>query len=493
MVRQNLTYALRTLRRSPGFTATAILTLALGVGANTAIFSVLNAVLLRPLPFGQQDRLMWGWGKTAGTENAGISPVSFRDYRDQNRAFDQFAALHVFVANVPFTTGKQPEQVKMAIVSANFFDALGLTPIAGRSFVSGDEQQQIPQVVVLGRAFWQQHFGGSTSIVGKTVTLDGNATTVIGVLPDASLLLDAEVWVPTPVLHPGMKVRRSHFMEVVARMKPGVTIQQAQADLDAIALRLGQQFPESEKGWSIRLQALTEKLVGKTRNGLIILWCAVGLVLLIACANVANLLLVRANGRQKEVAIRGALGASQGMLIRGCLTESLLLALAGGGVAVLFALWGVDALRLWGPADLPRLSEIRIDGAVLGFAVLLSLATGTALRTGPGHSLVARRFADTLESVPRCFKDVRLGLRRSAGGRGTRDLAGAADLGRAGVEELLEAHPRRPRLPADSYCYGQHRFCANHEGQTGTPDCISPAAIRAPRGDSGGRIRRRGV
>jgi putative ABC transport system permease protein len=398
MLRQNLTYAFRVLRRSPGFTATAILTLALGIGANTAIFSVLNAVLLRPLPFAQPDRLVWGWGKTAGADFAGISPVGFRDYRAGNRTFEQFAAMAVFVSNTPLTGGEKPEQVKTGMVSANFFDALGLTPLAGRAFIEADERVPLPQVALLGQGFWRQHFGGSASVIGKTMTLDGNPTVVVGVVPDVPLLLDAQVWVPTPILYPGMNVRGSHFMRVVARLKPRITMQQAQADLDAIALRLGQQYPESDKGWSVRLQPLSDVLVGSVKNALLILWCAAGLVLLTACANVANLLLVRASGRQKEVAIRGALGASRAILIRGFLTESLLLALAGGAVAVLFALWGVDAVRMWGPADLPRLSEIRVDGAVLGFALLLSVATGLVFGLAPAVRLSREDLQTPLKS-----------------------------------------------------------------------------------------------
>jgi hypothetical protein len=179
---QDLRYTLRGLRRSPGFALTAVLTLALGIGANTAIFSVLNAVLLRPLPFGEPSKLVWGWGKTQGTEIAGIGPPPFADYRGQNRTFEQLAAMEVWTSNVALTGEQQPEQIKEGIVSANFYDTLGLKPLAGRSFVEADEREMLPQVVILGRGFWQQHFGGSPSVIGKTLRLDGNSVIVAGVM-----------------------------------------------------------------------------------------------------------------------------------------------------------------------------------------------------------------------------------------------------------------------------------------------------------------------
>jgi len=398
---QDLRYTLRGLRRSPGFALTAVLTLALGIGANTAIFSVLNAVLLRPLPFGDPGKLVWGWGKTQGTEIAGIGPPPFADYRAQNRTFEQLAAMEVWTSNVALTGEQQPEQIKEGIISSNFYDALGLKPLAGRSFVEADERETLPQVVILGRGFWQQHFGGSPSVIGKTLRLDGNSVVVAGVMPDVPLLMNVEVMVPLPMLNPGMTNRHSHFLRVIAKIKPGVTVTQAQADLDAIAQRLGEQYPESDKGWSVKLQPLNDVLIGPVKDVLLILLCAVGLVLLIACANVANLLLVRATGRRKEVAIRAALGASRGRLVRQFLTESLVLALLGGAAAILLASWCVAALRSAGPADLPRLDEIGVDGTVLGFALLLSILTGLLFGLAPAWHAARDQVQSTLKGTSR--------------------------------------------------------------------------------------------
>jgi putative ABC transport system permease protein len=264
--------------------------------------------------------------------------------------------------------------------------------------------------VILGRGFWQQHFGGSPSVIGKTLRLDGNSVTVAGVMPDVPLLMDVQVMVPMPMLNPGMTIRHSHFLRLIGKIKPDVTFVQAQADLDAIAHRLGEQYPDSEKGWSVRLQPLSDELIGPVKGVLLLLLCAVGLVLLIACANVANLLLVRATGRSKEVAIRAALGASRRRLVSQFLAESLVLALIGGAAAILLASWGVAALRSSGPADLPRLNEIDVDGTVLGFALLLSVLTGLLFGLAPALHATRGRVQSTLKSASQG------GSRRSGGG-----------------------------------------------------------------------------
>ena len=372
------------LRRSPGFTLIAVLTLGLGIGANTGIFSVLDAVLLKPLPFAHADRLIWGWGNFPLSDKAAISSPDFLEYRDRNRSFDELAASQVVDGMSNLAGGIQPEQVTTALVSANFFDVLNIRPLFGRGFTRADEKVAYPQAVILGHAFWQQRFGGDRSIVGKRLALGGDTVTVAGVLSsDIPLLSAAQVWIPMPLLNPGMTNRRGHFLRLIGRLRPGVTIQKAQADMDSVARDLSQRYPLTNADWNVRLEPLRDVKVGPVRSTLWILLGAVGVVLLIACSNVANLLLARGAVRQREVAIRIALGAKRGRLIRQFLTESLLLALAGGLLAVLLSSWGVDALRTFGPADLPRLNEVQLDGAVLAFAALISVLTGVAFGLAP--------------------------------------------------------------------------------------------------------------
>ena len=330
---QDVRFGLRMLRKDPGFTAIAVLTLALGIGANTAIYSVIDAVLVQPLPFGAPDRLVWLNGKMPFTDEAGVSPPDFRDYRANDRTFERLAAMG-YTPSPANLTGDRPEQVLITIASSNFFECLGVRPLLGRDFLPSDEQVNQPQVAILGYGLWKRNFGGDRNIVGRTIRMDGASLAVVGVLPsDLPLLSEAQVWLPAPMLNPGMNVRLGHSLKAIGRLKPGVRLEQSQADLDAIALQLAHEYPDTNKGWWMRQRPLRDVLVGPVRPALLLMWGAAGLLLFIACINVANLLLARSISRRKEFVLRAALGASRGRMIRQALTESLLLSLGG-------ALWG---------------------------------------------------------------------------------------------------------------------------------------------------------
>jgi predicted permease len=327
-ISQDLRYAMRQLRKSPGFTVVGILTLTLGIGANIAIFTVIDAVVLQPLPFHEPDRLVWLNGKMPQTDEAGVSPADFMDYRDGNRSFDGFVGMsQVVMAGPANLSGDKPEQVITSLVTAGFFQALGIRPLLGRDFQNADEQASSPEAAILGNGIWKRDFGSDRNIVGKTIRLDGQSLAVVGVLPsDLPLLSEAQIWLPTPRLHFLMHLRQGHFLRVIGRLKPGVTLSQAQADLDAIAAQLASQYPDSDKGWSLRQRRLSEVLIGPVRPALLAIWAAVGLLLLIACTNVANLFLTRSVARQREFAIRAALGASRGCIVRQSLAETMMLA-----------------------------------------------------------------------------------------------------------------------------------------------------------------------
>jgi len=398
---QDLRYAFRQLRKSPGFAAVAVLTLALGIGANTAIFSVIENVILRPLPFGVPDRLVWLNGRLPLTDEAAVSPPDFRDYRADNRTFDRIAAMGYW-AGPSNLSGDKPEQVLTTIASANFFDALGIRPLLGRDFLPSDEQVTLPQVAILGYGLWKRNFGGDPGVLGRTVRMDGESLTVVGVLPsDLSLLTEAQMWLPTPLLNPGMNLRMGHSLKAIGRLKPGVTLDQSQADLDAIAARLARQYPDTNQGWSLRQRPLRDVLVGPVRPALLLMWGAVALLLLIACVNVANLLLARSLARQKEFSLRSALGASRNRLIRQMLTESVLLATAGGILGVLAATGGIQVLRTVVPSTLPRLDEVHINATVLLFTTCTSVLTGLVFGLVPAWRLSGSGFAEGLKESAR--------------------------------------------------------------------------------------------
>ena len=411
-------FGLRALVKNRGFAAVAILTLALGVGANTALFSVVNAVLLRPLPFPAADRLVtfWTFNHGRNIERGIASPADFADWRNESRSFAEMAAWRTWFYNI--RAGAEAEQVWGVRTSANYFHLLGVHAAFGRTFSPEEEQPGRDHVAILSYGLWQRMLGGDPAAIGKSIEIDGKPFTIVGILPADFNFFGTrrsfDLWMPFAFDRENLK-RDDRSLIVYARLKPGATIRAAQADLTAIADRLAQEFPETNRGWGVQVVSLYESQVTGLRPALFLLLAAVGVVLLIACSNVANLLFARASARQKEIAIRTALGASRLRLIRQLLTENALLGLLGGALGVALAFWGLDLLRPLAPAyglgAIPRLDAAQIDFRVLAFALAISLLTGILFGLAPAFQATRANLNQSLKESGRSSDGGRRGGR----------------------------------------------------------------------------------
>jgi predicted permease len=384
---KDVRHGIRSLLKHPGFTTIAVVTLALGIGANTAIFSVINAVLLRPLPYHEPDRLVTIWEEMPqrGMYEIPVSFANLRDWVDQTKTLDQISA-YTFT-NLNLSGVGEPARLGAVRSSANLFSLVGAAPLLGRLFLPEEDKEGANRVVILGHALWQSRFGSDSAIIGRSLTLDNQKHTVVGVMPSGfqfpvgfgylGKVLNDPIDLYVPLAATGKELGRGHYsFFAMGRLKPGITIDQARAEMTTIEGRLEQQYPDTNTGIGIKLVPTQEQTVKAIRPALLVLLGAVAFLLLIACANIANLMLARGASRQKELAIRAALGASRLRVVRLLLSESLMLSLAGGCLGLLLAVWGTNALVALAPDNIPRLNEVGVDARVFGFTLAVSLVTG---------------------------------------------------------------------------------------------------------------------
>jgi putative ABC transport system permease protein len=401
--------SVRSLRKRPGFALLVVLTLALGIGAPVAIFSLVSGVMLRPLPYQDPDRVVLVWEKPPGGTRFAVSPANFLDWRQQNRVFEDMAAIAG--ATVNLTGTGEPERIRGRRVSASFFPILGVPPALGRTFLPEEDQPDGERVVVLSHGLWQRRFASDPNVVGRTVSLDRESYTVIGVMPrsfqdltDIYSTEETKLWLPYPFANDAPTERGAKRLRVVARLKPDVSLGRAQEDMDLIVARLIETYPEdfwrppdSDETWGARVRLLHDELVEGVRGSLLVLMGAVGFVLLIACVNVANLILVRAAERRNEIAIRAAVGADRRRIVWHLLMETAFLTLLGGAAGLVLARWAVKLLVAFNPSDVPRLDQIGIDARVLGFALLIAVVTVLAVGLTPAWRASKPRFTESLK------------------------------------------------------------------------------------------------